>query len=328
MSGEGPPPPTNQQWKAPSAAHQQKYSLQPLPEDFEPTDQEQALLKFYETIRSYERTSARLKDVAARARLAAREAEYQKLKESNKKNKRRKKKKAEQFDDDDDDDEMADDSEDDSLASGSDDNSDEDEEDAAPKSSYDKREEKLQKMRDEVEAKMNAEANEEELRQELLTRHTSIGDEGPMLKKKKVEQTEKSSLIASIVASTPPHDFSKKLELSPLSGKSASLLTDCLYSVLRYRVSPVLCYFVINCAQEESSFQQLQKKRTGPRRHRPAVRTMGLLQSSWMALTCLRRKMGLETIRWQSSLWHQRNRSVLGRFVGGGLLLLQIAITH
>ena len=81
----------NQQWKNPTPDRQQKYSIQPLPNDFEPNLEEQNLLKFYETIRSYERTAKRLKDTAARERLAAREREFQKQNEGRKKKRKKKK---------------------------------------------------------------------------------------------------------------------------------------------------------------------------------------------------------------------------------------------
>ena len=220
---------TNQQWKAPSAAHQQKYSLHPLPEDFDPTDEEQKLLNFYDTIRSYERQAARLKDAAARKRLADREAEFQKQNESSNspdpssKNKPKKKKKKKPVEMDND--EMHDESDDESVESAGSEDSD----DEQHKSSYDRREEKLQALREEVEAKTKmsaaAEAEEDARRQELLT--SSATEEGPALKRKKIETTQKSSLIASIGNMvTPPHDFSKKLELSALHGTAVQYVTS------------------------------------------------------------------------------------------------------
>jgi hypothetical protein len=222
---------TNQQWKAPSATNQQKYSLVPLPVDFEPTKEETSLLNFYETIRSYERQAARLKDAAARAKLAAKDAEFQKQNKdvsnpesaTKKKKKKRKKQPTAAGDD-----EMAVESEDESSESeGS-----MDEDDDEHKSSYDRREEKLQALRDEVEAKINAAADAEAEQDALIQEHltTSTTTEGPSIKRKKIEPAQKSSLIASIGnRATPPHDFSKKLELNPIHGK---FLPDILICVI------------------------------------------------------------------------------------------------
>lgn len=199
---------SNQQWRNPSITDQQKYSLKPFEEDFEPTLEEQSLLRMYQTIRSYEKAAARLKDAAARAKLAAREAEFQKQQGTSgegrpAKRLKKKKTKAETYDEND-------------LLDGSDDsigsyvNSDEEEKTA---------EEKLQALRDEVEAKMKAEAKQEELRKELLSGTAAGEDEGPMLKRKRAEQTE-NSLISSLAnRGTPPHDFSKNLKLGPLNGR-------------------------------------------------------------------------------------------------------------
>ena len=215
------------QWKAPSAAHQQKYSLQPLPEDFDPTEEEQKLLNFYDTIREYERQAARLKDAAARKRLADREAEFNKQKESeggapveaSSKTKRKKKKKKKASDDNDNEMQDNNESENESMESAA---SDEESESEEHKSSYDRREEKLQALREEVEAKKKmgtlVDAKEDALRQELLT-SSIVEEEGPLLKRKKVESTQMSSLIDNISSlETPPHEFSKKLELTVLNG--------------------------------------------------------------------------------------------------------------
>lgn len=221
---------SNLQWKAPSAAHQQKYSLQPLPEDFDPTEEEQKLLNFYDTIREYERQAARLKDAAARKRLADREAEFNKQKESEgAETPVRKKKKKKRPVEDNDNDMHDNESEDESMDSaGSDEESDQDEH----KSSYDRREEKLQALREEIEAKKKmgamAEAEEDALRQELLT-SSAVEEEGPLLKRKKIESTQNSSLIDNISSlETPPHDFSKKLELSALHGTTLHNLFRCI----------------------------------------------------------------------------------------------------
>lgn len=201
----------NQSWRNPSIPDQQQYSLQPFEDDFEPTPEEQSLLKMYQTIRSYEKAAARLKDAAARAKLAAREAEFQKQQGMSgegrpAKRPKKKKAKAETYDEND----MLDGS-DDSIVSDVNSEDEEEEEKTA--------EEKLQALRNEVEAKMKAEAKQEELRKELLAGTGTGEDEGPMLKRKRAEQTE-FSLISSLAnRGTPPHDFSKKLKLGPLNGR-------------------------------------------------------------------------------------------------------------
>lgn len=218
MSGTGQDGnPASQQWRNPSAAIQQKYSLVPLPDDFQPTKEEESLLNFYETIRSYERQAARLKDAAARAKLAAKEAEFQKSNatsetlEAKKSKRKRKKKKLPTSDD-----EPREQSEDESLESEASDMVEEDEE---HKSSYDRREEKLQALRAEVEAKMNKETDDDALRKELLASNNEGVEGQPSFKRKKLEDAPKSSLIASISnQATPPHDFSKNLELKPYNG--------------------------------------------------------------------------------------------------------------
>lgn len=224
MSGSG-----NQQWKTPSASHQAKYNLVPIP-DLEPTEEEQKLLGFYDTIRSFERQAARLKDAAARAKLAAKDAEFQNksssaanaAEPSSSEKKRKRSKKAKKTatsggDDGGGEDGAAAESDDDESL-GSEKSMDENEQ----QSSYERREEKLQALREEIEAKMGKASKEEqdELRQELLATSAETA-EGPAIKRKKIEHSqEKSSLISSIEnQSTPPHDFSKKLEIKAWNGK-------------------------------------------------------------------------------------------------------------
>ena len=60
---------SNQQWRNPTIQQQQKYNIRPLPPNFVPTKAEQQLLEMYEVLRSYERTAARIKEEAARAKL-------------------------------------------------------------------------------------------------------------------------------------------------------------------------------------------------------------------------------------------------------------------
>lgn len=228
---------TSQHWKTPSVAHQQKYSLVPLPDDFVTTKEEEALLNFYDTFKNYERQAKIVKDAAARAKLAAKEKEFREQNnainttDSSPKKKRKKKKSAATA-------AVAGDSDvsdgDDSI--GCDESTDEE-----GKSSYARREEKLKALREEVEAKISAaaakEGGEDALRQELLTA-AEDDEDGPSLKRKKIEPAQKSSLIASISNQvTPPHDFSKKLELSSVHGQFHNTTTSSVFGWLPSRIS-------------------------------------------------------------------------------------------
>jgi len=231
---------TETTWKNPSAAHMQKYGLSPLPEDgtFVPTDEERALLDLYESVRGLERQAARLKEEAARAKLAAADAAFQERNAPvvGRKQKRRKKKKtkaaaaAAAADDDDDEEEDLEDE-------GSEGSVEEDEEEgvddaAASQSVRERREAKLAALREELEEakkrqREGEESREDALRRELLQEAAESEDllEGPSLKRKrKFESSEgpppASSLIANLTGgATPPHDFSKDLGLTPIKGK-------------------------------------------------------------------------------------------------------------
>jgi len=209
---------TSQQRKTQSVAHQQKYSLVTLPDDAVTTKEEETLLNFYDTFKNYERQAKIVKDTAARAKLAAKEKEFREQNnainttESSKVKKRKKKRFAAET-------AAACDS---GVSDGDDSIGCDDSMEEEGKSSYDRREEKLQALREEVKAKISAaaakEGGEDALRQELLTA-AEDDEDGPSLKRKKIEPAQKSSLIASISNQvTPPHDFSKKLELSSVHG--------------------------------------------------------------------------------------------------------------
>jgi hypothetical protein len=216
-------------WKKPSLAHQQKYNVRSLSENFAPTTEEQQLLDMYEVIRSHERVAARLKEEAARAKLLARNAEYQKQKlagsaietshrSSNKRNRKRKNvaENSDSSENDDDDEDLDDVSDDDDEA-----------DDVEKKTLHDRREEKLAELREQVEATknaMNASTNQvDALREKHLT-VTETLDDAPMLKKKQKDiasygdgnnSAGPSSLIANLTGTvTPTHDFSEKLELT------------------------------------------------------------------------------------------------------------------
>jgi hypothetical protein len=199
-----------------------KYNLRALPHDFEPTEEESQLLSMYEVIQQHERVAARLKEEAARAKLAARDAEFQQQKlgqtstTASKRNRPQKKTKRRDEDDDD--------LEDKDILYSDDDQSDiEDEE--AEKTLRDSREAKLAKLREEVEeAKRSIAPLGQQEVDALIQQHLTTSDNvdsGPViLKKRKDFETDTtgvapSSLIANLTGSTtPPHDFSQKLDLA------------------------------------------------------------------------------------------------------------------
>lgn len=208
-------------WREPSAQHCQKYGLRPLPDDFEPTEEEELLLEGYDYVRQYERIAQRLKTEAAMKKLAEKDAAFQEAKT----NKRRRKKKKSRLEKD--------------TGAGAIDNnnnnaaSDEDEADEYSESDdsereedlHRRREEKLQAMRDEVQQAKQAERKEEELIAEHLAQGEQEDDTtAPTILKRRLPNESAApskSLISNITsAATPPHDFSKSLELTPARGKT------------------------------------------------------------------------------------------------------------
>jgi hypothetical protein len=204
--------------------------LVPLPESFSPTKEEEDLLAAYETMRACEKEAARIKEQAAKAKLAAADAKYRQSMEVSKdenatplKKKKARKKKNNVY------------TEEQLLSQRggehqSDDTSNEEESDEDdnedPQSLHERREAKLAEMRTNLEeAKQNEEseavAAEEALRAQLLaTTENEAVDTGPSLKRKRQEPpTEKSSLIANLAnQATPPRDFSQKLGLKSYAG--------------------------------------------------------------------------------------------------------------
>ena len=200
-------------WRNPSASHCAKYNLRPPAAaalhdaEFTPTPEEDLLLDLYERVRQLERLAARSKEEAARAKLAAREAEFHKTTASPK-NKRRKRREkildeADLSDNEDEDDDVLEDDDDDSEDM---------EEDAEELRA--RRQAKLEALREEVQQAKQQENPDDALRAEHLVEDsldTGIG----IRKKQRTEQAEPSSLIANLqAAQTPPHDFSKSLELN------------------------------------------------------------------------------------------------------------------
>jgi hypothetical protein len=240
-----PPPPassSSSSWRTPSEANQIKYNLVPLPETFQLTREEEDLLAAYETVRFYEKEAVRLKEEAARAKLAAKDAEFkqqqQQLQQQQQQQnvntttdgtgtKRSRKKKSKRGGDhqknqpgptqDGEDQDMNDDE-----SSVEEDEDDDDDDDRAKQVDA-----KLAAMREKMEtSKQNtALAQEEALRAQLLAKNVMDDeDDTPLLKRKKLEPSTEpassSSLIANLNAtSTPPHDFSQTLGIKPWNGK-------------------------------------------------------------------------------------------------------------
>mmetsp|Transcript_23975 Transcript_23975/g.66430 ORF Transcript_23975/g.66430 Transcript_23975/m.66430 type:complete len:579 (-) Transcript_23975:1962-3698(-) len=230
-------------------AHATKFHLtapSQMPKEFEYTDQERSLLQMYDTVKIYEREVLRLKEKKARehiyAAAAAAEAEMKEQDldddedqvdagaasaalasaiKKRKNAKKSKKKVAAVMETDDADAIMS--------------SSDEDDQDA---SDVDAAEDELKALRDEVEEKklakaqeMVAKEKEEQMRKELLqTADDNDMDFQPMLKRKKLDDNESTlsptrfgegpSLLSKMMTTkTPPHDFSEKLGLKAWKGK-------------------------------------------------------------------------------------------------------------
>jgi hypothetical protein len=201
-------------WRTPTAANQAKFNLVPVPDDFEPTEEEQGLLSMYETIRNYERQAARVKELKAREKLAVKEAEFKQNMAPKRKRNRHKKEKTEE----------AAGSDDEGDESSVEDASDAGSDDEDPQSLVERRAAKLVSLRDEVEeakqAMVSEETKQEDLREKLLATNEDV-DLGPALKKKRLkEPAEGKTLLTSMMKmKTPPHDFSERLGLKPWKGK-------------------------------------------------------------------------------------------------------------
>jgi hypothetical protein len=206
---------TSSSWKNPSAAVQAKRNLRPLPDDFEPTEEEQGLLAMYDSLKSFERQATRLKEMKAREKLEAKEAEFKQTMARKRKVRTKNKPKQEGAGD-----------------SGSDEGGDDSpvEEDSEVESEDDqqtlhqKRQAKLEKWRDEIDSKQQAmvaqESKEATMRDQLLAQNETL-DLGTTLKRKRLERNDdESDLLASMMkAQTPPHEFSKSLGLTVVKGK-------------------------------------------------------------------------------------------------------------
>ena len=210
-------------WRNPPTALQAKFNLTALPEDFEPTAEEKELLEMYETIRTYEKEAARLKEEAARAKLDAAAAKYEQQNQKEKAPKKKKKKKKLRKQESDGDIQMGDFNDDDS--GGDDDEDDEDDAESDPEDIHQKREAKLAEWREEIAERNKEEAKEEEMRAKMLASNDDdMMDMGPSLKRKRHDGPEMEKNEASLIANigqqaTPPHEFSRKLDLKSWAGK-------------------------------------------------------------------------------------------------------------
>lgn len=234
-------------WRNPSESQREKYNLREWPADDVLTLEEEQLLEMYEVIRQHERVAARLKEEAARAKLAAADAEFHQKQQrlasnDQKKHKRRKRVKQKLADnegntdsDDNDDDDDLDDDVNDSAKQ------DDDDDDVVYSDDEDnlhaRREAKLSQLRMEVAQAQQQQAGDstfldQKQENDKMRSHypavTEAVDDGPLLKRKlrrdildpDFSTTEPSSLIANMTeAATPPHEFSKKLELIKTGGK-------------------------------------------------------------------------------------------------------------
>eukprot|EP00544_Gedaniella_sp_CCMP2646_P013628 CAMPEP_0202491620 /NCGR_PEP_ID=MMETSP1361-20130828/8618_1 /ASSEMBLY_ACC=CAM_ASM_000849 /TAXON_ID=210615 /ORGANISM="Staurosira complex sp., Strain CCMP2646" /LENGTH=527 /DNA_ID=CAMNT_0049121701 /DNA_START=132 /DNA_END=1715 /DNA_ORIENTATION=- len=208
-------------WRNPSAENQQKYNLVELPESFVPTKEEEDLLQAYESLRNYEKEAARVKEQAAKAKLATADLKYKQsiateevnedviepIEQKVKAKKRKKRPVGAPHEGDNHDENI----------------SDEYESEHEEQSRHEKREAKLAEMREELEeAKQTKEAAEEAMRAQLLQEQEAADIEsGPSLKRKKMEEPlDKSALLAHLDKhTTPPHEFSKDLEIKSWEGK-------------------------------------------------------------------------------------------------------------
>lgn len=170
----------------------------------------------YETIKQYEKEAARLKEEAARAKLEAAAAKYEEAHLPTRKMKKKKKKPAEHHGMEDLENPQDEDEESD----------DEEVDEQQPVSLAERRAAKLAEWRGELEESKKVEQKQEDMRDQLLgnDQPDEDMDMGPSLIKKKrkhPDETEetKGSLIGNITANeTPPHDFSKKLEIKSWDG--------------------------------------------------------------------------------------------------------------
>jgi len=202
-------------WRHPPADVQEKYNVSVLPAGFQPTPEEEELLDMYDTIRKFEKEADRLKQEEARKRLADAATRFEEANKASSANKKTKKKKIKmKSDDHENEDEVMDDMEEDSVNESIDDST----------SVKEEPDEETDRFKEVMEERKQQE-KQEKLRAELLGSKNKYDDDdvdmGPSIKKQKRNEDEdnKQSLIANIATEvTPPHDFSKSLELKSWEG--------------------------------------------------------------------------------------------------------------
>ena len=208
-------------WRNPPAAIQVKYNLTTLPPNFVPTAQEQELLEMYETIKQYEKESARLKEEAARAKLEAAAAKYDEARHPASKKRKKKKRPVDDHLMEDLENQHGEEADDDDRSDA--DNADDDEEDL-PVSLAERRAAKLAEWKEDAEDFRKEERQQEEMREKLLGNDQlgpDMQDVQITKRKRRDSETEEGkgdSLIGNIAQGTPPHDFSKKLDIKSLDG--------------------------------------------------------------------------------------------------------------
>lgn len=200
-------------WRIPSEENQKKYHLVPLPEQFEPTEEENQLVQMYETIKSFERQAARLKDQRMRDKMAAKQTEFNEKNQSNKRKRRRKKRSVSK-------EEIGSADDDENSVEYSDNESSEDE-----PTLEERRAEKLDALRDEVDKAKKAmvaeETKAENLRQNLLAKNddTTLGP-SPLKRRVLQDSSSDGGLISNMKVDTPVHEFSEKLDIKPGKGNT------------------------------------------------------------------------------------------------------------
>eukprot|EP00591_Stephanopyxis_turris_P001975 CAMPEP_0195523952 /NCGR_PEP_ID=MMETSP0794_2-20130614/23481_1 /TAXON_ID=515487 /ORGANISM="Stephanopyxis turris, Strain CCMP 815" /LENGTH=536 /DNA_ID=CAMNT_0040654063 /DNA_START=25 /DNA_END=1635 /DNA_ORIENTATION=+ len=206
-----------------------------LPPDFEPTPEEKSLLDLFAKVKDSERQAAKIREKAAKAKLDAANKTFREKQErenapredlppggggSNKRSRKHKKKKTKPsaassssefgvFGG------GSDSQDSDSSSEGnSDDNSDSDDD-------VDDEEKRRIAKESEEDAAEKAAAEEERLREEMMMEGTGAEEMGPLLmKKRRKMHGSATGLIASVeAASTPPHEFSKSLNMTRISLK-------------------------------------------------------------------------------------------------------------
>lgn len=188
-----------------------KYGLNSLPEDFEPTSQEQVLLDMYETVRQYERQAKRLKEEAARRKIEASQAAFEQ-KQAPKKKKRKRRPDVAAAGEGEGGGEGSDagehDDEDEEMSEGEPEENDE-------QDKFERREAKIEKLRQEVEERQMKQKEQEYNTLAPVEQEEDDALAGVSLEKKnKTTPAPSSSLIANLkAAATPPHDFSSTYEL-------------------------------------------------------------------------------------------------------------------